>query len=75
MAKDFGNLSRPQFRQLVGKLPEFRGARDEFGGLLGTLSKEKLESFLTGGASWGPVYELTFSQYIVLVADLFGQRK
>ena len=40
MQKEYGKLTADQFREFIGKLPEFRQQRDAFGQLLADVPKE-----------------------------------
>jgi hypothetical protein len=72
MQKEYGKLTADQFRELIGKLPELRRQRDEFGRLLNEVPKEKFDTLMIRDFNWGHVYENSFAQHVALAMTAFG---
>jgi len=72
MEKEYGKLTTNQFREFIGKLPELRQKRDEFGQLLAELPKEKFDTFMVSGFNWGNIYEYTFTKHIAIAVVAFN---
>lgn len=73
MGKEYGKLTADQFRDFIGKLPELRQKRDEFGRLLSDLSKDQFDSLMVSGFSWGEIYEYSFAEHVAIAMLAFGQ--
>lgn len=74
MNKEYGKLTADQFSELISKLPELRGQRDEFGNLLTKLSKSQFDSMMVKGYAWGEIYEYSFAQHIAIAIIAFNRR-
>lgn len=72
--KEYGKLTADQLSELIGKLPELRGQRDEFGALLTKLSKAQFDSMMVSGYSWAEIYEYTFAEHISIAIIAFNRR-
>ena len=75
MGKEYGKLSAEQFKDFIGKLPEVREQREEFGHLLSDLPKEKFDKLMVSGFSWGEIYEYPFTEHIAIALVAFNQAK
>ena len=75
MEKEYGKLNAEQFKDFIGKLPEIRRQRDEFGQLLSELPKEKFDELMVSGFSWGEIYEYPFSEHLAIATVAFNQAK
>jgi hypothetical protein len=73
MAKEYGKLTAEQFRDFIGKLPEVRRQREEFGQLLTELPKGKFDSLMVRGFNWGEIYEKSFPEHIATAIVAFGK--
>ena len=75
MEKEYGKLTAAQFREFIGKLPELRQQRDQFGNLLADLSKSKFDELMVSGYNWSLVYENPFARHIAIALYAFNQLK
>ena len=75
MPKEYGKLSADQFKVFIGKLPEIRRQRNEFGDLLAELPREKFDKLMVSGFNWGEIYEYPFTQHIAIAIVAFNQVK
>lgn len=73
MEKEYGKLTADQFREFIGKFPELRQQRDEFGQLLAEVPKEKFDILMVRGFSWGEIYEYSFAEHIAIALVAFNQ--
>ena len=73
MPKEYGKLTADQFKEFIGKLPELKRQRNEFGKLLAEVPKEKFATLMTGGFNWGEIYEYSFAEHIAIAIVAFGQ--
>jgi len=73
--KEYGKLTADQFREFIGKLPELRHQRDEFGGFLAELPNEKFDELMVSGNNWSLVYENAFAWHISIALVAFNQLK
>ena len=71
MPKEYGKLTAEQFKGFIGKLPEVREQREEFGRLLSDLPLEKFNKLMVSGFSWGEIYEYSFTEHIAIAAVAF----
>ena len=72
MEKEYGKLTADQFREFIGKLPELRRQRDEFGRLLTEVPKDKFDTLMVRDFNWGCVYENSFAEHVALAMTAFG---
>jgi len=72
MHKEYGKLTADQFRDFIGKLPELKRQRDEFGDLIETLPKQKFDELMVGGYSWSEVYENSFARHVAIALYVFN---
>ena len=75
MKKEYGKLTADQFKDFIGKLPELRRQRDEFGDLLAELPKQKFDELMVNGFAWGDIYEYTFSEHIAIAMVAFNRAR
>lgn len=75
MEKEYGKLTADQFREFIGKLPELRQQRDEFGNLLAELPKKKFDELMVSGYNWSHIYENTFARHVAIALYAFNQLK
>jgi hypothetical protein len=65
--KEYGKLSRDQFKQLVRKLPEIRKKQKEPPKLLHSVPEEEKHEILGEELSWTNVYELPLEKQLALL--------
>lgn len=75
MIKEYGKLTAEQFKDFIGKLPEIRRQRNEFGQLLSEFPKEKFDKLMVSGFNWGEIYEYPFTEHIAISMVAFNQAK
>lgn len=75
LTKEYGKLTADQFKDFIGKLPELRRQRDEFGGLLAEVPKQKFDELMGSGFAWGEIYEHSFHEHLVIALVAFNQVK
>ncbi|WP_156004204.1 hypothetical protein [Thiomonas sp. FB-6] len=73
MSKEFGSLSKTQFQNLIARLPEVKGQRDEMASMLHNMSEAKFDALMGEDFSWGGIYELSFVEHLAVVFTGFGR--
>jgi hypothetical protein len=71
--KEYGKLTAEQFKRLIGKLPDFQRAVDDFGQSLNEANPEKLHEIFGEGVSWSHLYERPLAEVAGLMVYAIGQ--
>lgn len=75
MEKEYGKLTADQFREFIGRLPELRQQRDEFGVLIAKVPKKQFDQLMVSDFNWSHLYENTFAKHIAIALYAFNQLK
>jgi hypothetical protein len=73
MHKEYGKLTREQFKTTMRALGEFKEQREDFADLMAKVPESRINEVFTSDYCWSDCYELPFTTHMALVVVAFNR--